>query len=103
MAALWLQQGVTYGPVLSRRLGRSLGVNLLPDGYKLCSFDCVYCHYGPTHVGQYELPSAEEVVSALEEYLQERPLIDYITNRLIFSYYKYYNNVSYNYYHKLYY
>jgi wyosine [tRNA(Phe)-imidazoG37] synthetase (radical SAM superfamily) len=50
MAALWLQQGVTYGPVLSRRLGRSLGVNLLPDDYKLCSFDCVYCQYGRTEV-----------------------------------------------------
>ena len=50
MAALWLQQGVTYGPVLSRRLGRSLGVNLLPDDYKLCSFDCVYCQYGRTGV-----------------------------------------------------
>ena len=47
---LQLQEGVTYGPVRSRRLGRSLGVNLLPDDYKLCSFDCVYCQYGRTHV-----------------------------------------------------
>jgi wyosine [tRNA(Phe)-imidazoG37] synthetase (radical SAM superfamily) len=47
---LQLQEGVTYGPVHSRRLGRSLGVNLLPDAYKLCSFDCVYCQYGRTHV-----------------------------------------------------
>jgi wyosine [tRNA(Phe)-imidazoG37] synthetase (radical SAM superfamily) len=50
MAPLWLQEGVTYGPVRSRRLGRSLGVNLLPTTYKLCSFDCVYCQYGRTDV-----------------------------------------------------
>ena len=50
MRVLQLQEGVTYGPVRSRRLGRSLGVNLLPDDYKLCSFDCVYCQYGRTHV-----------------------------------------------------
>ena len=50
MAPLWLQQGVIYGPVHSRRLGHSLGINLLPDGYKLCSFDCVYCQYGRTEV-----------------------------------------------------
>ena len=47
---LWLQEGVTYGPVFSRRLGRSLGINLLPDDAKLCSFDCVYCQYGRTAV-----------------------------------------------------
>jgi len=47
---LWLQEGVTYGPIHSRRLGHSLGINLLPDNYKLCSFDCVYCQYGRTEV-----------------------------------------------------
>ena len=47
---LRLQEDVTYGPVFSRRLGRSLGINLLPDDYKLCSFDCVYCQYGRTTV-----------------------------------------------------
>jgi wyosine [tRNA(Phe)-imidazoG37] synthetase (radical SAM superfamily) len=50
MRVLRLQEGVTYGPVHSRRLGRSLGVNLLPDDYKLCSFDCVYCQYGRTEI-----------------------------------------------------
>jgi wyosine [tRNA(Phe)-imidazoG37] synthetase (radical SAM superfamily) len=79
MSYIPMQKGIIYGPIASKRLRRSLGVNLLPVDKKVCTFNCVYCHYGPTHVGQYELPSAEEVVSALEEYLQERPLIDYIT------------------------
>jgi wyosine [tRNA(Phe)-imidazoG37] synthetase (radical SAM superfamily) len=41
-----LKQCITYGPVPSRRLGRSLGINLSPAGRKLCSFDCQYCQYG---------------------------------------------------------
>jgi len=45
-----LQVDILYGPVRSRRLGRSLGINLLPGAYKLCPFNCVYCHYGWTKV-----------------------------------------------------
>jgi len=63
-----------YGPVHSRRLGSSLGINLLPESYKLCSFDCVYCHFGwtqkPTIDVQESLrdvPSVDEVVEAVEE------------------------------------
>jgi wyosine [tRNA(Phe)-imidazoG37] synthetase (radical SAM superfamily) len=37
---------VVYGPVRSRRLGRSLGINLLPPGLKLCNMNCAYCQYG---------------------------------------------------------
>jgi wyosine [tRNA(Phe)-imidazoG37] synthetase (radical SAM superfamily) len=43
---LALQRGITYGPVRSRRLGRSLGINVLPAGRKVCNFDCRYCQYG---------------------------------------------------------
>lgn len=43
-----LHQGVVYGPIKSRRLGRSLGVNLAPAGLKVCSFNCTYCQYGWT-------------------------------------------------------
>ena len=43
-----LQEGVVYGPVHSRRLGWSLGVNVLPRGAKVCSFNCSYCQYGWT-------------------------------------------------------
>ena len=39
------QPGIIYGPVRSRRLGLSLGINLLPSQYKLCSFNCIYCQY----------------------------------------------------------
>jgi wyosine [tRNA(Phe)-imidazoG37] synthetase (radical SAM superfamily) len=43
-----LKTGILYGPVDSRRLGRSLGINLLPAGRKVCTFDCAYCQYGWT-------------------------------------------------------
>lgn len=43
-----LQTGIVYGPVKSRRLGVSLGVNLLPDQKKVCTFNCCYCQYGWT-------------------------------------------------------
>jgi wyosine [tRNA(Phe)-imidazoG37] synthetase (radical SAM superfamily) len=41
-----LQSSCIYGPVRSRRLGQSLGINPLPAGIKICSFDCLYCQYG---------------------------------------------------------
>ena len=43
-----LQDGAVYGPIHSRRLGYSLGINPLPASYKFCDFDCVYCQYGWT-------------------------------------------------------
>jgi len=43
-----LIDGIVYGPVRSRRLGRSLGINVLPPRRKVCSFNCVYCQYGWT-------------------------------------------------------
>jgi wyosine [tRNA(Phe)-imidazoG37] synthetase (radical SAM superfamily) len=71
-----LQTGIIYGPVSSRRLGRSLGINLSPTGRKICSFNCVYCHYGWTRVltgdlsgYRDELPGVEEVGAALEQSL----------------------------------
>jgi wyosine [tRNA(Phe)-imidazoG37] synthetase (radical SAM superfamily) len=70
-----LQSGIIYGPVKSRRLGWSLGLNVSPIGYKLCSFDCVYCQYGPTEVcaldiaRRQDLPTPQEFQSALEEAL----------------------------------
>ena len=68
---LGLKEGVVYGPVQSRRLGRSLGVNVLPPAIKFCTFDCLYCQYGwtgahgPSLPAGGALPSAEEVVEAL--------------------------------------
>ncbi len=46
-----LRPGWTYGPVRSRRLGISLGINVLPPDVKVCSFNCVYCQYGWTDPG----------------------------------------------------
>jgi wyosine [tRNA(Phe)-imidazoG37] synthetase (radical SAM superfamily) len=43
-----LQEGIVYGPIRSRRLGLSLGVNVMPRGRKVCSFNCSYCQYGWT-------------------------------------------------------
>lgn len=59
------------GPIHSRRLGISLGVNLLPKDGKVCSFDCLYCECGwnADHRGGH-LPDADEVMHELETKLQ---------------------------------
>lgn len=44
--ATFLFDKIIFGPVTSRRLGVSLGINLLPQNSKLCSFDCIYCECG---------------------------------------------------------
>ncbi|HOV71163.1 MAG TPA: radical SAM protein [Dysgonamonadaceae bacterium] len=76
---------IVYGPVHSRRLGISLGINLLPYDGKLCSFDCIYCECGfnkdfRTHT---RLPERENVKAALENKLQslreENVKLDVIT------------------------
>ncbi|MBI2367536.1 MAG: radical SAM protein [Deltaproteobacteria bacterium] len=73
-----LQTGIVYGPVESRRLGLSLGINLLPTSYKLCSFNCVYCQYGWTKKGTLapiqelaDLPSLEAIAAAIESALEQ--------------------------------
>ncbi|MDE7378044.1 MAG: radical SAM protein [Paraprevotella sp.] len=62
-----------FGPVRSRRLGVSLGINLLPADGKVCTFDCVYCEcgYNKDHKPHTPLPSREEVREALEAKLQD--------------------------------
>ena len=61
-----------FGPVHSRRLGISLGINLLPADGKVCSFNCVYCECGfnEDHRPTLPFPTREEVASKLEEKLQ---------------------------------
>lgn len=61
--------GIIYGPVASRRLGFSLGINLLPVRKKNCTFDCAYCQYGGTDGVPSEgdaFPSVGEVLAAVE-------------------------------------
>ena len=62
-----------FGPVHSRRLGISLGINLLPADGKVCSFDCIYCECGfnEDHRPTLPLPTREEVAAKLEEKLQQ--------------------------------
>lgn len=69
----FLFHDVVFGPVKSRRLGVSLGVNLLPVEAKFCTFNCVYCECGWTHEnppGRNKLPTRELVREKLEEKLK---------------------------------
>jgi wyosine [tRNA(Phe)-imidazoG37] synthetase (radical SAM superfamily) len=72
--ATFLFDKIIFGPVKSRRLGVSLGINLLPTNVKVCSFDCIYCECG-RNPKQYEekavLPSRAEVQQKLKEKLRE--------------------------------
>lgn len=64
---------IAFGPIKSRRLGNSLGINLLPKFGKWCSFDCIYCECGWNKDGKNDrqLPSKEEVFLALDHKLKE--------------------------------
>ncbi|MGD9555496.1 MAG: radical SAM protein [Mangrovibacterium sp.] len=71
--ATFLFDKIIFGPVKSRRLGISLGINLLPVDSKLCSFDCIYCECGwtpKTRTKKAELPSRPLVAHKLEEQLR---------------------------------
>lgn len=59
---------IVFGPIRSRRLGSSLGVNILPSKGKLCNFDCVYCECGWNRdgVSDRKFPTLAEVEEALE-------------------------------------
>lgn len=72
--ATFLFDKIIFGPVKSRRLGVSLGINLLPTDIKVCSFDCIYCECG-RNPKKYEkkavLPSRTEVKLQLQKKLEE--------------------------------
>ena len=67
-----LYDSPVFGPVRSRRLGISLGINLMPADGKLCSFDCIYCECGLNgdHRTSSPRPTREEVRVALEAKLR---------------------------------
>ena len=67
-----MRETTVFGPIFSRRLGSSLGVNLLPQEGKLCNFDCIYCECGwnADGRGDRQLPTAEDVRKALTEKLE---------------------------------
>ncbi len=69
---------IIFGPVHSRRLGLSLGINLLPLESKLCSFDCIYCECGwnADHPGQRHFNRHEAVARSLDETLRKMAAAD---------------------------
>jgi wyosine [tRNA(Phe)-imidazoG37] synthetase (radical SAM superfamily) len=85
-----LQEGLVYGPVRSRRLGFSLGVNILPRNLKTCTLNCSYCQYGWTKTpvrdgrevaGAWPSPAAiaKAVSQALPRLLTGRERLDHLT------------------------
>lgn len=76
-----ISRSFIFGPVPSRRLGRSLGIDLFPC--KMCSFDCIYCECGPTEhltVKRFSKPSPDEVISSLKAFIETfQPSFDVIT------------------------
>jgi wyosine [tRNA(Phe)-imidazoG37] synthetase (radical SAM superfamily) len=72
--ATFLFEDVIFGPVNSRRLGVSLGINLVPVNRKICTFNCIYCECGWTNQGHLHsdgFPSRELIAESLEEKLKE--------------------------------
>lgn len=70
--ATFLFDKIIFGPVRSRRLGASLGVNLLPTTSKVCSFDCIYCECGWTKSSESnKLPTRIEVRTKMKERLMQ--------------------------------
>ncbi|HNI09984.1 MAG TPA: radical SAM protein [bacterium] len=81
---MFLHATTIYGPLTTRRLGTSLGINLLPVGRKVCNFECVYCECGWTDTSVKDvIPTLEEFTEALESKLsalrQQNQNIDHIT------------------------
>jgi len=71
---------IIFGPVISRRFGNSLGIDLSPS-YKQCNFDCLYCELAPalTIEEQKQSLSVSDIIKALSKALEEHPNIDVIT------------------------
>lgn len=65
-----LESGVVYGPAMTRRFGRALGVNLAPAGRKVCNFECTYCTHGwSAPPSRSDWPGEAEIVGAVERAL----------------------------------
>jgi wyosine [tRNA(Phe)-imidazoG37] synthetase (radical SAM superfamily) len=75
-----MKQKYLFGPVPSRRLGISLGIDLIP--HKTCSLNCVYCECGRTTnltIERKEYVPTDQVINELDQYLKDQPQLDYIT------------------------
>ncbi len=67
-----MREEIVFGPIRSRRLGSSLGINLLPEKGKICNFDCIYCECGWNKDGRGDnaLPTAAMLRDALQAKLE---------------------------------
>ncbi len=81
-----LFDSIVYGPIHSRRLGVSLGINLMPTDAKLCTFNCIYCECGwNTLVSHPQLPTAAQVAKALEDKLRQMKAENLLPDVITFS------------------
>jgi wyosine [tRNA(Phe)-imidazoG37] synthetase (radical SAM superfamily) len=86
--ATFLFDKIIFGPVKSRRLGTSLGINLLPSTKKLCNFNCIYCECGWTKnesAGADYLPGRREVYMALEDKLADMKMMNKAPDVITFA------------------
>ena len=75
-----------FGPIHSRRLGLSLGVNLLPIDAKICSFDCIYCECGyNTTMKESPMPTRDDVRETLEAKLKEMKSVGQVPDVITFA------------------
>ncbi len=84
----FLFSDIIFGPVKSRRLGVSLGINLLPTEQKFCSFNCIYCECGwnPENIKKdIKLPGRQEIYELLEKKLIELKNINLIPDAFTFA------------------
>jgi len=83
---MFLFHDIIFGPIHSRRLGLSLGVNLLPVDAKICSFNCIYCECGfNTNMQESPIPTREQVRETLEAKLQEMVAVGQIPDVITFA------------------
>lgn len=80
----FLFDNIVFGPVNSRRLGRSLGINILPSSSKLCNYNCIYCECGFSKYEKFnEIPDLGTISETMErnfkKFRQENNYIDVIT------------------------
>jgi wyosine [tRNA(Phe)-imidazoG37] synthetase (radical SAM superfamily) len=86
--ATFLFDDIIFGPVKSRRFGVSLGINLLPAGYKNCTFNCIYCECGWTlrnNAGNHKLPERKDTYEMLEKKLLEMQSSGQIPDNITFA------------------
>ncbi|MDA3909804.1 MAG: radical SAM protein [Bacteroidales bacterium] len=69
--ATFLFDDIVFGPVKSRRLGQSLGINLLPENAKVCNFNCVYCECGWTQASAGKLPTKQAIFARMKSGFQD--------------------------------